>query len=288
MPDKPNPTFRQRRLARTLRGLRTAAGLTHADVAKVLGSAESKIGRIENYQSGIRLPDLRALLDAYNVTNPTERAALEKLAREAKQKGWWNQHTDVIEPAYATYAAVESDASEIYNVETSMVPGLLQIPDYTEALIRLQAPDATEEEIKTGIEVRRERKNILTRDNPLRLWVIITESVLYHQVAGPEVMRAQLESLIEAGRKQNIELQVLPREDPLNACLVGPFVIMSFPGVVESDLAYTEAATTSLFHEEEKDVQAYTTLFRRLNVAAANISKSRALIQDAINHVKDQ
>ncbi|KND39582.1 helix-turn-helix domain-containing protein [Streptomyces acidiscabies] len=283
-----NPTFRQRRLARTLKGLRIAAGLTHTDVSKVLGSAESKIGRIENCQSGIRLPDLRALLDAYNVTNPTERAALEKLAREAKQKGWWNHHTDVIEPAYATYAAVESDASEIYNVETSMVPGLLQIPDYTEALSRLQAPGVTEEEIKTEIEIRRERKNILTRDNPLRLWAIIAESVLYHQVGSPDVMRAQFEALIEASRKQNIELQVLPREDPLNACLPGPFVIMSFPGTAETDLAYTEEATTSLFHEEDKDVQAYTTLFRRLNVAAANVSKSRTLIQDAINHMKQE
>ncbi|MFM9609764.1 helix-turn-helix domain-containing protein [Streptomyces niveiscabiei] len=286
MPINTNPTLRQRRLARTLRELRTAAELTHADAAKVLGSAESKVGRIENAQSGIRLPDLRALLDAYNVTDPTERAAIEKLSREAKQKGWWSRYSNVVDPAYASYAAVEWDASELYNVQTNLIPGLLQTPEYTEALIKLQAPEATEEEIKAGVEVRRERKNILTRDNPLQLWVIVAENALHHQVGTAEVMRTQLESLIDSSRRQNIELQILPREDPMNACLFGPFVIMSFPTAAETDVVYTESPTSTLYFEEAADVETYTTLFRRLNVAAANISKSRALIQDALRQLE--
>ncbi|MCX4699021.1 helix-turn-helix transcriptional regulator [Streptomyces sp. NBC_01373] len=286
MPINNNPTFRQRRLARTLRELRNAAGLTHADAAKVLGSAESKVGRIENAQSGIRLPDLRALMDAYNVTDPTERAAIEKLSREAKQKGWWSRYVNVVDPAYAAYAAVEWDASELYNVETNLIPGLLQTPEYTEALIRLQAPDAGKERVEAQIDVRRERKSILTRDSPLQLWVIIAENVLYHQVGSHDVMKAQLESLVADSRKQNIELQVLPREDPMNACLFGPFVIMSFPTSAETDVVYTESPTSTLYYEDAADVETYTTLFRRLNMAAANVSKSRALIYDALKEME--
>ncbi|WP_427921142.1 helix-turn-helix domain-containing protein [Streptomyces sp. cg40] len=286
MPINNNPTFRQRRLARTLRELRNAAGLTHADAAKVLGSAESKVGRIENAQSGIRLPDLRALMDAYNVVDPTERSAIEKLSREAKQKGWWSRYVNVVDPAYAAYAAVEWDASELYNVETNLVPGLLQTPEYTEALIKLQAPDATKEKIEAQINVRRERKSILTRDSPLQLWVIVAENVLYHQVGSRDVMRAQLESLIADSRKQNVELQVLPREDPMNACLFGPFVIMSFPTSAETDVVYTESPTSTLYYEDAADVETYTTLFRRLNMAAANVSKSRALITDALQETE--
>ncbi|MFB8777134.1 helix-turn-helix domain-containing protein [Streptomyces broussonetiae] len=286
MPINNNPTFRQRRLARTLRELRTAAGLTHADAAKVLGSAESKVGRIENAQSGIRLPDLRALMDAYNVTDPTERSAIEKLSREAKQKGWWSRYVNVVDPAYAAYAAVEWDASELYNVETNFVPGLLQVPEYTEALIRLQAPDATKEQVQGQINVRRERRAILTRDNPLQLWVIIAESVLYHRIGSAEMMKAQLEALIVDSRSQNIELQILPREDPMNACLFGPFVIMSFPTSAETDVVYTESPTSTLYYEEAEDVETYTTLFRRLNMAAANVSRSRALIYDALKEME--
>lgn len=286
MPINNNPTFRQRRLARTLRELRNAAGLTHADAAKVLGSAESKVGRIENSQSGIRLPDLRALMDAYNVTDPTERAAIEKLSREARQKGWWSRYVNVVDPAYAAYAAVEWDASELYNVETNLVPGLLQVPEYTKALIQLQVSEATGDHVEAQVDVRRERKAILTRENPLQLWVIVAENVLYHQVGSRDVMKAQLESLLADSRKQNIELQILPREDPMNACLFGPFVIMSFPTSAETDVVYTESPTSTLYYEDAADVETYTTLFRRLNMAAANVSKSRALIQNALHEME--
>ena len=285
MPTNSNSTMRQRRLARRLKELRTAAGLTHADAARVLGSAESKVGRVENAQSGIRLPDLRALMDAYGVTDPATRNEIELLAREAKQKGWWSRYANAVDSAYAAYVAVEWDAYELYNVETHLIPGLLQTPQYTEAVIRLQAPDAAADAIETQITVRRERRKVLTRDNPLHLWAIISESALHHRIGGSEVMRAQLESLIDASRQQNIELQVLPREDPVNGCLFGPFVIMSFPNSAETDVVYTESPTSTLYYEEASEVETFTTLFRRLNMAAANVSKSRALILDALKEM---
>lgn len=225
-------------------------------------------------------------MDAYNVTDPTERAAIEKLSREARQKGWWSRYVNVVDPAYAAYAAVEWDASELYNVETNLVPGLLQVPEYTKALIQLQVSEATGDHVEAQVDVRRERKAILTRENPLQLWVIVAENVLYHQVGSRDVMKAQLESLLADSRKQNIELQILPREDPMNACLFGPFVIMSFPTSAETDVVYTESPTSTLYYEDAADVETYTTLFRRLNMAAANVSKSRALIQNALHEME--
>lgn len=288
MPINQNPTIRQRWLARQLRELRSTAGLTHADAARALGSAESKIGRIENAQSGVRLPDLRALLDAYDVTDGQLRSEMEDLAREARRKGWWSRYTNAVDSTYTAYVAAEWDAAELYNVETNLVPGLLQTPEYTEAVIRLQSPDFTSEAVEAQIKVRAERRQILSRDNPLHLWVIISESVLYQRVAGRDVMRAQFEALIESSKQQNIDLQILPREDPMNACLYGPFVIMGFPRTVETDVVYTESPTSALYYEEAPDVETYTILFRRLNMAAANVSKSRALIRDALKKMDSQ
>jgi transcriptional regulator with XRE-family HTH domain len=285
VPINHNPTIRQRRLARRLRDLRVAAGLKHADVARVFESAESKISRIEGGQSGIRLPDLRALLDAYGVTNPAERADIETLSRDAKKKGWWTRYADTVDSEYNAYTAVEADAAELYNVQTALIPGLLQTPDYTEAVIRLQAPDSTAEWVETQQGVRAERRKVLTREIPLQLWVILTESVLYHRVGAPGVMRAQLEALIEDSRLSNVQLQILPREDPMNACLYGPFVIMSFPSAAETEIVHTDLPTGMLYYEEREDVEMYTKLFRRLNVAAVNETKSRALIQDALKEV---
>ncbi|MGW3569085.1 DUF5753 domain-containing protein, partial [Streptomyces sp. NPDC000941] len=229
--------------------------------------------------------DLRTLLDAYGVEEPEKRAEIEKLSREARQKGWWTRYTNVVDSAYAAYVAVEWDASEIYNVETNLVPGLLQIPEYTEAVIRLQAPEATAEAIETQLKVREERRKVLRRATPLQLWVVLSESILHHHVGSPQVMRDQLDFLLTASRETNIELQILPRESPMNACLFGPFVIMSFPTAVESDVAYTESTTGTVYYEEPSDTEAYKKLFRRLNAAASDVGKSRTLIQKALEEM---
>ncbi|WP_345652369.1 helix-turn-helix transcriptional regulator [Streptomyces tremellae] len=278
MPLNQNPTIRQRRLARRLRELRISAGLTHADASVVLDADKSKVGRIENAQSGVRLPDLRALLDLYGVTDPAERAEIEKLNRESKQKGWWSRFA--VDGSYATYVAVEHDASTLYNVETHLVPGLLQTPEYTRALIELQNPEFTSEQIEVQVAVRGERRQVLTREDPLQLWVVISESVLRHRVGSAAVMKEQLESLLADSRRSNVQLQVLPSEDPMNACLYGPFVVMSFPAAAETDIAYSDLPTGTLYYEEAAEVEVYTKLFRRLNMAAANVRASRALISD--------
>ncbi|MDT0267958.1 helix-turn-helix transcriptional regulator [Streptomyces sp. DSM 44915] len=280
-----NPTIRQRRLGRTLRDLRIAAGLKHSDAARVLACAESKMTRLENAQSGIRLVDLRLLLDAYGVTDPEKRAEIEKVSREARQKGWWTRYTNLVDSAYAAYVAVEWDASEIYNVETHLIPGLLQTPDYTKAVIRLQDPESPPEHMEIQLKVCEERRKVLQRAKPLQLWVILSESILYHRVGSPQVVKDQLQFLLEASQETNIELQILPRDNPMNACLFGPFVIMSFPTAIESPVAYTESTAGTVYYEEESDTERYKTLFRRLNVAASDVERSRTLINKALEEM---
>ena len=149
----------------------------------------------------------------------------------------------------------------------------------------MQAPESTAEWVETQINVRRERRKVLTRDVPTQLWVIVTEGVLYHRVGSAKLMTEQLDALIEDSRMPNVNLQVLPREDPINACLYGPFVIMSFPSSAETDIVHTDFPTSTLYYEETADVEMYTKLFRRLNMAAANVTKSRALIADALKEM---
>ncbi|MBP5867644.1 helix-turn-helix domain-containing protein [Streptomyces sp. LBUM 1485] len=285
MPITHNPTIRQRRLARTLRDLRVAAGLKHSDAAETLGCAESKMTRIENAQSGIRLLDLRALLDAYGVSDKTQRAEIENLAKDARKKGWWAQYANAVDSAYAAYIAIEADSSEIYDVETNLIPGLLQTPAYTEAVIKVQNLDATQEHINIQLKVREERRKILTGDSPIQLWVILSEPILRHRVGEPHVMREQLEHLLTVSDEPNIELQILPTESPINAAVSSPFVIMSFPSVSESDVVYADLHKGTVYYEEPSDTEKYRTLFRRLNVEACDVAKSRALIRQAIEEM---
>ncbi|MFF2751091.1 helix-turn-helix domain-containing protein [Kitasatospora sp. NPDC058048] len=288
MPINPNPTIRQRRLARALRELRVAAGLKHSDAATALGCNSSKMTRLENAQSGIRSVDLRILLDLYGVTDEGKRTELEALAKVGNQKGWWTRYGSRVDSAYAAYGALEQDASDIYNVETNLIPGLLQTPAYTEALIRLQVPDASDDDVQTQVQVRAERRKLLARAVPLQLWVVVAESVLRTRVGTAETMHAQLEFLLAASLEPNIELQVLRGDDPINACLYGPFVIMSFPNPGESDVVYTDSNTSTAYYEEPDDVETYTRLFRRLNLAACGVDESRRVISMAMTEMVQQ
>ncbi|MGW2873741.1 helix-turn-helix domain-containing protein [Kitasatospora sp. NPDC001225] len=279
VPVNRNPTVRQRRLARTLKELRTEANLTMAQSARHLDCAESKISRIEAAQSGIRLVDLRLLLDLYGVANPEARGRLEILSREGRLRGWWDRYSDTLSPHYADYIALESDASDMYSIQTLLVPGILQTEDYTRAIVRAQIEDATPEQIETLTKVRQERRSVLVRDTPLRVWAVISESALRHQVGGVTVMREQLLSLAASAGRPNINVQILPEASEVHAALFGPVTVLSFPEAAETDVVYVDSLLSTLYLEEPGDVFKYANLFRRALAESLPRDESIALIE---------
>ncbi|MER6365321.1 helix-turn-helix transcriptional regulator [Kitasatospora sp. NPDC001527] len=274
-----NPTVRQRRLARTLKELRLAAGMTIAQSARQLACAESKISRIEAAQSGIRLVDLRLLLDLYGMTEQAKRSQLEDLSRDGRLRGWWDRYSDTLSPLYADYISLEADASDAYSVETFLIPGLLQTEDYTRAVVRAQIEDASVEQVERLTKVRLERRSVLTRESPLRLWVVLSESALKHQIGGRVVMREQLDYLVTMADQPNINIQVLPEESDVHAALFGPLVILSFPESTETDVVYVDSLLSTLYIEEPGEVFNYSNLFRRALAEALPRKESIALIK---------
>ncbi|KJS53315.1 XRE family transcriptional regulator [Streptomyces rubellomurinus subsp. indigoferus] len=279
MPVNRNPTVRQRRLARTLKELRVAARLTMAQSAKQLACAESKISRIEAAQSGIGLVDLRLLLDLYGVRDPAARSRLEDLSRDGRLRGWWDRYSDALSPLYADYISLEADASDAYSVETFLVPGLLQTEDYTRAVVRAQIEDASVEQVEQLTKVRLERQSVLKRESPLRLWVVLSESVLKHQIGGRTVMREQLDYLVSVADRPNINIQVLPEDSDVHAALFGPLVILSFPESTETDVVYVDSLLSTLYIEEPEEVFKYSHLFRRTLAESLPRKESVAFIE---------
>src|SRR5690606_8705564 len=92
-----SPTLRRRRLARQLLRLREEAGMTAKQAAAEAKKRapkgswfEAKITRIETRKIlRVRDADVQTLLDVYGVTDPDDRDAYRRLAREAAQSGWW-------------------------------------------------------------------------------------------------------------------------------------------------------------------------------------------------------
>ncbi len=90
-----SPTVKRRRLALTLRQLRERAGLSAADAARAVDHDASWLSRIETAEVRPHPNDVRALLALYGVPGSQAEAVIA-VARQAKQRGWWQQYSDVL------------------------------------------------------------------------------------------------------------------------------------------------------------------------------------------------
>ena len=279
-----SPTVRRRRLASELRRLRDRAELTIDEVGEKLECSASKISRIETGRVRVSPRDVRDMLDLYRVPEP-QRDSLVQLARESRQKGWWHAYSDTIEPRFATYIGLESAASEIRIYEVTLIPGLLQTEDYARAVIAAGAVDGAPEAVERNVAVRMARQPTLLTEDPPQLWTVLDEAALHRRVGGSELMRMQLEHLLEMSALPNVAIQVLPFGAGAHPAMGRPFVILAFPERADPDVVYLEDLTSALYVENVDEVDRYNLFFNHLRATALSFADSTRLITQVI---KDQ
>lgn len=268
------PAVRRRKLGAELRALRAGTGLTSGEAARLVGWHQSKVSRIETGASGVKPPDVRLLLDAYQVGDPQLRDMLLVLAGSDDGVGrhhWWHAYRGVLPPAYRDFISLESQASTIRTLETSVVPGLLQTPEYARAVTRAAMGGLDNdgpERLDALVQVRLARQDVLRADPPLELSVVLDEAVVRREVGGPGVMARQLNRLVEAAHLPQVRLQVLPFAAGAHIGITGPFVIFSFPSTSDLDVVVLDHLTSSLYLERKEDLEAYSEAFNTLQFHA--------------------
>ncbi|MFJ3926812.1 helix-turn-helix domain-containing protein [Streptomyces sp. NPDC090022] len=271
-----------RQLGDELRRLREDAGLTTADAADALDCTKGKISRIENGRVTVRLPDLVAMLHAYDVTDASVRSRLSALAKKAnrrRREGWWNQYGAVLADAYRDYIALEAIAGSIRTFQAQLVPGLLQTPEYIRAVTVASRQWQTGDEIEQFVQVRLARQERLNGEAPIQLWAVLSEAVLLQQVGGSAIMHAQLEHLLAATELPNVTIQVLPFSRGAHASMFGPYVVLGFREEGALDVVLTDNPTGSIWLEREAEVSRYRDLFDAARTSALSPVESRTLIQ---------
>jgi hypothetical protein len=226
------------------------------------------------------LARLWVLLELYGVTGP-ERDGLIRLAREARQPGWWHSFRDVLPNPYEVFIGLEAGAASIRNFEPVVVPGLLQTDEYARQMSRGGPRELDREDIERRVQVRMERQRIVTREDRPRLWAVIDEAVIRRVVGGPEVIAEQLRHLIECAEHGKTTLQVVPFSAGAHAGTTGPFIILDFPEPTDPSVVYVETLAGDLYLEERADVDRYTLAFDRLLAAALHPDDSVRLVQQA-------
>jgi len=274
---QPSPTVRKRRLASELRRLREAAGLTIEDVGEKLECSPSKISRVETLRVGVTPRDVRDMLLLYGVPEE-QREYLVQIAREARIKGWWESFGDVGRGAFLGF---EAEAAILRTYNAMLVPGLAQSEAYIRALIAEGAPDMSPDEAERRITMRLTRKRILEREDPPRVSFVLDESVLRRPVGGPDVMRTQLEHLVDLSARPNVTFQVIPFAHRSYPGMGSSFVIMEFPDPADRDVVYVEGTVDGTFQENADEVDYYSMLWGHLVAAGLSPKDSVAFIADA-------
>jgi hypothetical protein len=278
-----SPTVRRRRLAAELRRLR--GNRTGSEISRGVGWSPTKVSRAESGHESIPPVEVERLLDYYGVSDPL-RGRLLDLARDATQRGWWEDYADALTPQLLEFIGLEAEAASSLQWQSDVVPGLLQTEDYARQLItayQTVVPTTPPSVFERFVRTRMLRQGRLTQEPVLQLSVVIDESVLLRRIGDRELMHAQLKRLTDVADMPNIDLRVLPLDREV-ALLAGSFVIMSFGprGTAEAgslgDVVSTESLSTELYIEGETDTYLYRLFFQALAKASLSPADSRQLI----------
>ncbi|WP_263168326.1 DUF5753 domain-containing protein [Streptomyces sp. SCSIO ZS0520] len=275
------PTVRRRRLGVKLRGLRGSSTLDEV-AAKSAGAINpAKLSRIETARTAAKAKDVELLLDLYGIKDKELRRALLSLTREGARRGWWQSYRGILSSVYEDWISLEAEATTLRTWQMGVIPGLLQTGEYAREIVTATAmSEAIEAKVDALVEIRLARQAVLTRDDPLNLWAIISETVLRTQCVGEGVMTEQLGRLLSLGRRPNITIQVLPADASPHAGQTGSYSVLGFEEHADLDVVHVESLTSLLYVEEPDHVGVYRNAFERLQASALSVEKSVELISE--------
>ncbi|MDT0322436.1 helix-turn-helix domain-containing protein [Streptomyces millisiae] len=267
-------------LGKRLQDLREAAGLSFEEAARALDVTHATIRRMEKAQVGLKVPYVEKLLRIYGLTEQDEVDRFLVLVREANQPGWWHRYRDVLPDWFSAFVSLESEADQIRAYEPHYVPGLLQTEEYATAVLRAGMPHAPDTEIERLVALRLTRQQLLDRDRPPLLWIVVDETVLRRPIGPPTVLRAQIDRLIEATERPRVRLQVMPFSAGLHPAMYGPFHLFRFPLPELPDVACAESLVGAHYFDQRDDVSAFREALDRMCAQAAPVHRTEAVLSE--------
>ncbi|RNG36168.1 helix-turn-helix domain-containing protein [Streptomyces botrytidirepellens] len=237
-----------------VRRLRTAAGLTQAELGLRAHVVSTRITQIER-ASGAR------------PTLALARALDSALAADDLLVDLWTYvHRETFPDWSRAFMAYAARAKAIREYAAQVVPGLLQTEDYARAVLSLDPLLTGEKQLEERVAARLERQERLASSDRPELWVVLDEAVLRRPVGNTAIMRRQMARLLEAAAEPHVTVQVLPFDQGGHAAMGGSLTVLTVPDGTE--VAYKEGADFGQLIEEPTDVAQYAVTYDRLRAVA--------------------
>ncbi|MFI8234745.1 helix-turn-helix domain-containing protein [Streptomyces sp. NPDC085900] len=279
---EPAPTLLKMLVGVQLAGFREDAGLPQEQAARAVGFSPAKLSRIEAGK-GRRPPteaDVRALLELYK-TEEYETSVLLQLLRRAGEPGWWQRFDKRLMPEwFDRLVGLQEAADSIRTFEIQYVPGLLQTPAYTRAVVQRGLPSAPAREVERRVELRMKRAELLRRADPPQLWAVVDESVLLRVLGSREIMREQLEHLIVMAQLPHVTLQIVPLDVTNASAPAIPVTYLRFGGLDLPDVVYLEHIKSATFLEDRDETEQYRVTLDQLADDALDPRRSLARLRE--------
>jgi hypothetical protein len=199
------------------------------------------------------------------------------LAEQANEPGWWHSYRDAVPSWFTAYVSLETGAKTLRTYEPQYVTGLLQTPDYARAVLHGGLPNGSEEELTRRVELRLRRQSLLEREDAPTLWVVMEEAVLHRTVGSPDVMREQIERLLELSELAHISVDIVPFAAGAHVGACAPFTYFRFEEPELPDIVYSELLSASVYLDQRADVVAHLEAHSRMALLTSS-EDSRALL----------
>ncbi|MER5437240.1 helix-turn-helix transcriptional regulator [Streptomyces sp. NPDC002790] len=270
------PTVLRMILGRRLQDMRLAAGASLEDAARALRVKTLTIRRLEKAEVALKPLYVEKLLETFGADRQ-EIDEFVDLAERANEPGWWHSYRDAVPGWFTAYVSLETDAKTLRTYEPQYVTGLLQTPDYARAVLRGGLPNGSEEDLDRRVELRLRRQGLLDKEDAPTLWVVMEEAVLHKEVGSADVMREQIERLLDLSELAHISLDVVPFSAGAHVGACAPFTYFRFEEPELPDIVYSELLSASVYLDQRADVVAHLEAHSRMSLLTSS-DDSRALL----------
>jgi transcriptional regulator with XRE-family HTH domain len=258
MAEGDSPAIARRRVRMVLREARENAGFTQLDVAEEMEWSLSKVIRIENGDVSIAPNDLKPLLGYLGVKDRAVVADLladAKIARTRQRQVWYQtpKFREHLTEPLRKLIEYEAEAHSIHGYSVFHVPGQLQVPEYSTALMDTWSEELTPEQIHFRLEARKRRRAaILDRVGSLKFYALLDESVFMRAVGGPATLRSQLEELVRLSEIGLLAIRVIrfSAELPMSYNAGFDILFLGADGDLSNAAMYRETGTSDEIVED--------------------------------------
>lgn len=270
------PTVLRMILGRRLQDMRQGADVSLEGAANALRVKPLTIRRLEKAEVALKPLYVEKLLETYGAGRQ-EIDEFVVLAERANEPGWWHAYRDVVPGWFTAYVSLETGAKTLRTYEPQYVTGLLQTRQYARAVLSGGFPNDSDEDLERRVDLRLRRQGLLDKPGAPTLWVVMDEAVLHRAVGSAEVMREQIDRLLEAAELKHVSVDIVPFSAGAHVGACAPFTYFRFEEPELPDIVYSEILSGSMYLDQRSDVVAHLEAHNRMSLLTSS-ADSRAVL----------